>query len=443
MTRTSSLLVLLSLGCSPPPDLCTAAPLEVDFGEVQAGPMTTYERPLRVTNSSGEGVFFFAHAPRFPFAVEPEGRFFVKARSESFLGVQFTALDSLLHFGELKVSGEEGRCALSVPLRALGSGLIRPNPPALEFTLGAGEPGTKELLIENTQRKPATVELSWSAIGGPAPLSFGGQSTREIPAGGSIIVPITASPQGWEPIDTNLFIRDQRSTPVRVLITPSSPRLEVTPLTHDIPRVGLGHYAERTFLIRNSGRSGAPSAPPLQLARVPEFVPGDSPDVDVFVPAAIPALREGEHAEFTVRVHPSRAGPGRYRFQVTPIHRFLPPVEVSLTSFAEVLPRCELVVDPAGVLLLRDSGDGGVNGRVTFTNTGSTRCIVDDLRLSANTLPGHSISPALAQVVVPAGGAHEVTVAGPGGADGGVVGELRFHVFRDGGLPETLELRSP
>ena len=86
--------------------------------------------------------------------------------------------------------------------------------------------------------------------------------------------------------------------------------------------------------------------------------------------------------------------------------------------------------------------DGGAEASITFTNEGSTPCLLDDVRM--HPYPGYFISSSFApQVEVPPGGSHLVTVAGPFRPYPGGVGSLEFHVFNRDSRREWISVYFP
>lgn len=446
--RAFHFFALVLLGCRPQSiEPCRIAPLELDFGEVQARPGAVYERFVTVTNPSSVDRFVIAEPLAFPFAA-PEGPVLVKARSEALISIRFAAVDGLLHHEELILSSTDERCEFTVPLRALGSGLVRVRPEELEFTLGAGEVETKEVHLENTRRTPATVQLQWLTDAQfPFPLTFGPEPLT-LPPGGSSSLPITAAPLGWDRVTAELRIFSPgQEVSVLVTLTPSSPRLEVSPLSIDIPVVGVDRdsqppaFAERTIQVRNTGSSGNPTAPPLWLVANDPFF-GNPDELHVTTPPLPLGLAEGESAELKVRVIPRFAGEKSFGVLIS-TDRF-GPTQVRVSARAEVLPPCALRTEPVGVLELADALDGGLEGSVNFINEGTERCVVDNLRLREGTTAELVITgPRERQLEIPAGREHRVGIAGPKRVDAGIVGAFGFHVFRANGDDEWLELRAP
>ena len=169
---------------------------------------------------------------------------------------------------------------------------------------------------------------------------------------------------------------------------------------------------------------------------------GNPGELHISTPPLPIALAEGDSAEITVRVIPRAAGEKNFGVMVT-TDRF-GPTQVRLSTVAEYLPPCSLEVSPAGALELRDAADGGVEGRVTFTNLGTTRCTVDHLRLNEAAAQQFTVlNGGATQMDIPGERARNVLIAGPKPVDAGVVGAFGFHVFQQGRVDQWIELRTP
>ncbi len=437
-------LVLLGCKSSAP---CTVDAESLDFGEVEVGSGGA-QRRIVVTNPSDEDREVTAVPLDRPFGVFPLDRLGLQAHSEEAWTVGFGPDDGLLHLDELILQGG-GSCDFTLPLKGLGSGTLSVSPELLEFTVGAGQRVEKEVLLRNTRRTPMTVTLSWSFRAGPKEaLSFGTPATLEIPAGGLVSVPIIASPPGWETVRAALMINTGSTfMRVEVTITPSSPLVEVSPQMVSVPQIGFDvvsqprGFAERVFRVRNSATSGDPRAPHLQI--VSSFVVFGVPaEVEVTWPPLPDGLAEGESAEVRVRMTPFSPGPKTYGVNLR-----LDPVgvqRVEINTQANALPPCAVQATPADVLLLEDKGDGGLEGVVTFTNTSSEYCVVDDPRFSPATPSQFAmIEGAFAQGEIAPGNEHRVTIAGPKSVDAGTIGSFGFHVFSPNSNVEWIDLRSP
>ena len=184
-----------------------------------ARPNAVHERIVTVANPSSMDRVLLAGPLSFPFSTITT-TLLAKARSTVTIPVLFGSTDGLLHLDELVIDGGED-CEFTVPVRALGSGLIRASPESLEFTLGAGEVATKAVLIENTRRTATDVRLEWFTVGGSPPPLSAGTSWVTLPDGGSISIPITAAPLAWERVSAQLRLTSPgQSSSVAVLITP-------------------------------------------------------------------------------------------------------------------------------------------------------------------------------------------------------------------------------
>lgn len=432
---------LMLLGCKSEAP-CTIVAESLDFEEVDVE--ASVHRRIVVTNPSDVDREVTAVPLAPPFFVHPLDTLGLQAHSEEAWTVTFGPDDALLHFDELILAGG-GSCDFALSLRGLGSGDISVSPETIGFTLATDQREEKEVLIRNTRRTPTTVTLQLSIDEGPADaLSLGTPTTLEVPAGQAISVPIVAMRRGWGLVRARLSVlAGPRPRVVSILIEPSSPRLEVTPTVIDIPQIGfdlssqpLG-FAERAFRVRNVGTSGDPNAPRLQIVRATA-----DDEVEVSWPQLLPGLAEGESTELTVRMTPRSLGQKRYSVGINAGPFAFQ--EVVINTRANLLPPCAVQATPAPELLLEDKGDGGLEGVVTFTNTSSEYCVVDNPRFSFATPSQFAmIEGEFSQGEIAPGNQHRVTIAGPKSTNAGIVGAFGFHVFSPNSRVEWIDLRSP
>lgn len=433
---------------SPPPPPCpvTVSPTELDFGEVEATTFT--RRNLVFTNSSSSVMHFTLAEPvDFPFQPVRGERFSVDAASEQVVTIQVRPSDGLLHLDTFVVRSADERCELTVPLRALGSGLLVVEPDPLTFQVNPGQTQTKDLRLVNSRREPITVQAALRPS--PNPFMLTAPEGLTLPALGEIPLLVTANPTTWSQARVQLVLTTERETVTAdVTQRPSSPRLEVTPASFTIPTVRFDPssqpkgYVERVIRVRNAGTSGDPAAPPLRFDSV-AILSGDPRELVRSAPDQGTPLAEGESLELGVRIVPIGA-PGPRSYLLSVLAANTPPLQPALVQIdanAEVLPSCEFQIDPLNALVLSDALDGGVEGSVSFTNTSANRCIVDNPRLSE--APQFAIvAGAQSQVEVPAQGVHRFTIAGPKPLDAGVVGAFGYHVLQPNHDVRWIELRA-
>lgn len=436
-----SALILISAaifaGCADAP--CMVDPAVLDFGEVDATSLLPASRFIKVTNPSSRDRVCIPQPLTAPFSAETSG-VLIPAFSDRLINVLFAPSDGLLHHDTLRLSSSDGSCELEVQLTGLGTGTLQVNPPAPLFIANPGETVTQELRFVNTRRTPVSFSTQWIFLpGGPMPFEFQ-TATSEVPASSAITTIVKATATSWNSTTAVLRVTtDNQEFQIPMLLQPSSPRLEVSPRLITVPRAAVGDFFERSFRISNGGSSGRAGVFPLEIARV-GITEGDPRDVDI-LQLSRNVLTEGESTELTVRVELLSAGPRIFRFRVTPRPEFLNELELVLTTTAETLPPCGLQVEPRDQLTMRDVEDGGVEGRVTFTNTGSGLCLVDNLRLSSSAASLYTFN-APSQMEVPPGSSREVTISGPRPRTGST-GQFGFHVLRDGRSQEWIELSVP
>lgn len=437
--RAMVLLSGLAMGCSGAQP-CTVEPGGIDFGEVEVTTGRSGAKRVKLRNpSSGERVCVLAPVSD-QFTTDLSGEIRIPPFSSRDLMAFFAPADGRLHQGSLEFHSSDGGCEVSVQLKGLGSGQLEMDTQPLEFVLAPGEEESREVFIRNSRRTPTAISVG---VTPGAPDVFSVTPTDvEVPAFGSVAVTVKAKARLWAQEQTALIVSSRTQQLNRLLaVTPSSPTLEISPLAFTLRRVGVRHFAERTFVISNAGKPSGGAAQALSIMGV-QLTGGDPREASI-LPLERSYLSEGQSVELNVRVDVAQPGPRTFAFFINSVPGFTGPREVTLSTIAEVLPPCSMQVEPASPLQLQEVSDGGVEGRVTFTNIGTSFCVVDNLRLSAFASPGYTPSGAT-QVEVAAGSSHVVTIAGPRlQTQSGKIGELRFHIFRDGGVDEGIELRSP
>jgi hypothetical protein len=343
--------------------------------------------------------------------------------------------DGLEHRGKLELHSSDGGCEGSVELRGLGSGRLAAVPSSLEFKLNPGQIAKQQISLQNSRRTPVRFQLSVDGFSNALGVT---RTADTIPPGGTITLTVRAAPTLWSQFtDAVVIFSEKEQLRIPVTVTPTSPSLEVTPLAIDVPLAAVGDFVDRTFRITNVGNTGDRDAPRLSFMGPPTVVLGNREEVEFF-PAALPFLAEGQSFELTMRVRFFSPGPRMFQVALFAIPEFVARSPLTFTTEAKSWQSCTMQVDPRSSLQLQDVGDGGVVGQVSFTNSGSTLCVVDNLRLQSSALS--MISGGAAQAQVPAGSSHQVTIAGPSSPDAGT---LRFHILNMNGLDESLELLPP
>lgn len=433
MKRALFFVALLLASCRNDPVIIE--PGGLDFGEVDATSISPQSRFVRLTNpSSGDRVCVIEPLGS-PFATLQEGEVVVKGLSAQTISVTFLPRDGLEHRGKLELHSSDGGCEGSVELRGLGSGRLAAVPSSLEFKLNPGQAATQKISLQNGRRTPVRFQLSVESFSNALSVT---RTADTIPPGGAITLTVRAAQTRWNQLtDAVVIFEEKEQLRIPVTVTPASPTLEVTPLAIDVPVAAVGDFVDRTFRITNTGASGDNNAPKLGFMGLPRVALGNPEEVEFFF-SSQPLLAEGESFDLTMRVRFVSEGPRTFQVGLPALPEFVARSPLTLTAEAKSLQPCTMQVDPRVSLHLQDAGDGGVVGRVSFTNSGSTLCVVDNLRLQSS--PLSMISGGAAQVQVPAGSSHQVTIAGPNSPDAGT---FRFHILNMNGLDESIELLPP
>lgn len=315
--RAAVLLVAMGLyGCrqEPPPGACTVSPASLDFGLVDT---TSPAKALRVLIRNGTNVpqQVTVTPLSFPFATHPAEPVQVRAQGLQEVMVTFKPTDGRLSLDELVIRSEDGACDVAVPVKGLGSGSLRANPPELKFTLGKGESETREVRIENTRRVSVSFDVSVTP-----PSTFTAPEGQELAPGASVPVLVTGRLDDWAARRGVLIVTgtlERLEVPIEMI--PSSPRLEVTPLPIDIPVVDLDSssvppgFAERVVRLRNAGASMDPNVPKLAVTDV---VVANNPLLNEVVvrKEMFTLLGENQSTDLSIRFTPKALGPHTFQF---------------------------------------------------------------------------------------------------------------------------------
>ncbi|MDP1829997.1 MAG: hypothetical protein Q8L48_42435 [Archangium sp.] len=470
-------LVLLAglLGCAPPPggapppppppvkdagsvfvEPCLRVfPEDLDFGEVENSLGAV--RQVQVTNTSTFLRTLRAVRPPRGFVLSPPiddlGLQIAAGASHRF-EVQFFPTDALLHLGSLELNAGLD-CAARLPLSGLGSGEVLTVPASLDF--GFVPPGTTktlELQLVNTRRVPVQVRnlrLDSSMI-----QAFGGSlpSQLDLPALSTTSLMVTASPVTDETFFGDLLAVTAPfgalRTPLRVVggapvAALSATHLEVRHVRFD---PGSASFAQRVVTLRNVSTSGRSDEAQLRL--VPPFVTVEAPDggpVDELSispgAGAVMGLPLGAATEVLVHFTPTGVGSRSYRITLFTNAPVAPELGLTFDAEVESLPPCNgLSITPAVVLALTPTPDGKSAGSVTFENSGTSRCVVDDLRLEQGTPATFSITGGVQQLVVEPGTISTISVVGPRALLDSL-GVLGFHALNPGSARQFISVSAP
>lgn len=464
-----ALLVAL-VGCPRPQEPapiehpCSVSTTSIDFGEVRSGSRTSRELVLRNDSPQYKVVDFTVPELPFLFVGQQTGGVFLNANSAKLFEVAFQPDDGRLHFAELSVvdmdkSDNVGRCELTVSLRGLGSGLVTVSPQ--QFTLRAepGETRTQELMINNSQRTPVTVsaqvQFREAVTGGPVTVD---SAPLVVPAFGSVPLVVTATPPTPTFVRGNVIftLADDGTTRLsEFALVAGKPVAQVMPTELNAWRVPYpGNSSTRRLTVRNVGNSGAVEQLKLRT-RLPgvsvEAIQGSLQEFSVTEsPQLLLGLAQDQSVELEMRLWPLSLGPKEFKVKVLFDDQLNAPmepdpvIEVMVRANVETMPSCTMTVEPVDTLQLTPV-NGRLEGNITFTNTGSTTCIVDDPHLSSTTAPGFFIvSGATTQAEVAAGASYVVTIAGPLQPTSGTrVGALERFIFNRDTQVGSVELRAP
>ncbi len=435
-----ALILLALVGCADSGPRCSTDPGSIDFGEVEVRRGISKTIVLRNGLATHQQLTILPVSP--PFEVTPRAQVFLPANASTPIDVFFGPTDGLLHHEELVMSSEDGACAVTVPLRGLGSGVLRANASRMEFVLSKGETQTRDVFIENGRRVPLNLDVLSM---GPITVSL--PEGRQIPAGGSLRVQVTARMETWQRLSAGVDVFSAFETfRIQIELIPSTPRVEVIPATIDIPTVAMDlssapkGFVDRLVRIRNAGNSGDPSAPALIIEGL--FLGSSSALDDVEINGPNPVLGENESTQFSIRITPKSLGPRAFDFH---LKSNVDTVTVPLTTRSVFMPPCQMEVLPADRVALQPLADGGVEGMVSLTNSGDTDCTVDGVRLTSWTPNGFSISgvPSEQFKMLPQE-QRQFTISGPQQQpDAGTIGAFGFHVFQTRSDIRWLALDAP
>lgn len=459
------LAVAWCIGCvqpKPAPPCLRVTPSELDFGEVASfspvtPPAPEHRRSLEIFNDSNLTRTVQSSVPPDSFTLHPQ---IDTTPSELLPGeslvvwVQFLPDDALVHEGSIEVSGGPD-CIAAIALSGLGSGSFRFEPASLDF--GFVEPGqekTLEVRLVNSRRDVTLPVESLSIVEQPVGVFSTDLTPFELPPSTSRTFFVTARP----PTDEKFIGRLDYIAPlgeyalrrIGLSVVGGAPKGEVSPTSIQVPIVGFSagsmpaSYSDRTVRLRNVSTTGR--SPEARLGIVGqqlklEALNGSPPAELKLVAYPFAGLQPGEEGEVLLRLTPTSVGPRSYRVTLVTNDPVQPELVLTYDANVEELPRCEYRVQPENELFLAATPDGGSSGAVSIVNQGSTRCVVDDVRLSAATPSAFRLVNGEAQLVVEAGQTAAITIDGPGPSAS--AGELVFHVFNANSVQRSITLRPP
>jgi hypothetical protein len=398
-----------------------------------------------------------------PYSVLPlPGGFRLPAGSTRDLTVFFTPTDGMLHLDELQLIDDgngDGACEVRVPLRGLGSGTVSLGGTPAPLDFGFMEPGAQQRLqfnVSNSRREPVRLEavnvVFDSGFSIPEPITVLEPVSLTVPAGGTLGFELVAAPQLLGTIAGRVVINAGPTTlqaPFALRVGVPEPELfpaSLEPWRVDFDPTTAPHgFSDRPLRLRNVGSSGPSKEAGLRLLSVQiAALQGDSRELQLTAPPqAFLGLASGESAELSLHLEPATQGPKEFLVTLFTNSPVAPRVVLPVRASTEVLPPCELTVSPSRELLLTPIDEGRCAGSVTFTNLGTDRCVIDDVRLREGAENEFTIASGQApQVELQAGQQYTAIIVGPRSPSVTRVGSLSFHVFNPNSRVEVIELYS-
>ncbi len=439
-----------------------AFPESVDFGEIDR--FTNAFTRVRVTNLSGQTVQVQTTPLEPPFSLRSISADALDAGASFFVEVQFQPADSLLHFGRLRASGLDGGCTLEVPLRGLGGGSLEVHPSVLDF--GALEPGdskTLEVNLINSRRVSVVLEglgISGDDAGVSA-FRFNGPSRLELPPVSTTPLRVTATPASRNEFFAFLAANGNLDrVDVFLRVSGGVPVARVEPSVIEVPVAGFTplssppSFVERVVRVHNEGQPAGPGAGLLRFEG-PLFFAVDAMDggpagdaLQIDSSMLFNGIPPGGVGEVVLRFVPTALGTRAFRVTLFTNDPQRPQHEVTFQATATSLPTCQLALAtvPPRVfdeLHLEVGPDGGSEAQVRFTNTGSTLCVLDDLRLEPLGVPRLHLTGGADQVLIPPGQNHLVWLTAPDAGTSPVGSTLGFHVLNPSSRRQFIPVFAP
>lgn len=469
--RLTLLASCLVLACSEPPrappsapaliESCRATPSALDFGEVEANRQgASASRTLRVVNHTGVDRELAVVPVAAPFSTESlPGTFRLAAGATRDVTMSFAPSDGLLHLAELQLvdlAAGDGACTLEVPLRGLGSGLLSLQPAVLDFGfLRPGSTKSAELIVSNSSRAPITLGavnvVFDSGPTAPAPVTVRPPASLVVPAHGTLALELLATPQLSGHVAGRVLLTASAATlTAPFVLTAGIPEAETFPtsigpwLVAFDPVTQPHGFSDRPLYFRNVGPTGPSPDADLRLTSVRVEALGEAlaEELQLNVPAQASAgLQSFAVAELRLHLEPRAAGSKEFLLTLGTNSPLTPLLAIPVRATTAVLPGCELSVSPADALRLSPRPEGLSGGTVTFENTGTTPCVLDDVRLAGEVNFIIERGQVL-QVQIPPGERHVVTIVGPRTPTAARVGALSFHVFNPNSRTEFIDVYS-
>lgn len=213
-------------------------------------------------------------------------------------------------------------------------------------------------------------------------------------------------------------------------------------------------FVERVVRVHNDGQPAGPGAALLRFEG-PLFLAVDVVDggpardvLQIDSSMLFNGIPPGGVGELVLRFVPTALGTRAFRVTLFTTDPQRPQHEVTFQAKATRLPTCQwaLATVPPRVfdeLRLEVGPDGGSEAQVRFTNTGSTPCVLDDLRLEPFAVPGLRLIGGADQVIIPPGQNHVVWLTAPDAGIAPVGSTLGFHVLNPSSRRQFIPVFAP
>lgn len=363
--------------------------------------------------------------------------------------------DALLHVGEIDLDAAP-ECHATLSLRALGKGKVLhepEHPEKLDYGfLAPGGRKTLEVTFINQRREPFTLSdlhVNSTAYTVEAP------SAVSVPPLSTLKIPITASPPDDLEYPATFVANGEDGSVhhVELFVVGGAPVAALRDPEVVIPTVGLAvpsfppTFATRQLWLRNVTTQGRSSFASLRVVppffKVEPLGEGSPEEVELTFSDQVEqiGLPLGAEGPIELRVVPRSLGTRRYRvtfFTNAPVQ---PEVSMTLEATAQTWPECQLYASTQSLVLMRNS-TGMATGQITFTNVGSTTCVLDDLRME-NATTAFELTGVQPQVRLAPQEVHRVTVAAPVPTGAQAFGTLGFHVFNANSVRQFIRVMTP
>ncbi len=411
---------------------------ELDFGEIEVG--TKAISRLNVFNDMKFDVELRANASA-PFSVRQTMSVMVPAGESKLIDLEVAPTKGGPSQGEVVLEDPSviGGCRLALPVKVLGGNWLE-FADVLDF--GFVDPGqVVQRSLRFTNATSRVLSVSNFVVEGDS-FSSGVPMVFSVPPYDSIDVPFFAQPPalGTFTGEVSFLAPGGRHTVVLAAVG-AHPTARFSAQRIDFQRVALfpsgPSFGERQLFFSNVGLSDVGGETQLRVVLphvlVEPLENATETELLVDVSRAIQPIAANESAAIGLRVEPNGFGRKKWRVTIYTNDPVTPAQQLEVVAEVVSQPPCSVSASPAAGVQLTPYGDGA-RGELVLTNTGSSECVVDDVRLDESTAPGIFTleSGQITQVALPPGEVHRVVIKA--GSTGGTTqrGELRFHVLSPG-----------